>query len=90
MAVDEDAKLGTLKIRFGLGWAKAHTFVTGQTPVMKYHRDLMMAIMSGRAQIAKAVNATVIRIDEAPRAYSEFDRGVSRKFVIDPHGYVKS
>lgn len=89
-AVDEDAKLGTLKIRFGLGWAKAHTFVTGQTPVMKYHRDLMMAIMSGRAQIAKAVNATVIRIDEAPRAYSEFDRGVSRKFVIDPHGYVKS
>lgn len=88
-AVDEDAKLGTLKIRFGLGWAKAHTFVTGQTPVMKYHRDLMMAIMSGRAQIAKAVNATVIRIDEAPRAYSEFDRGVSRKFVIDPHGYVK-
>lgn len=29
-AVDEDAKIGTLKIRLGLGWAKAHSFVTGQ------------------------------------------------------------
>ncbi|MEC0266267.1 formaldehyde dehydrogenase, glutathione-independent [Paenibacillus anseongense] len=88
-AVDEDSKIGTLKIRFGLGWAKSHTFVTGQTPVMKYHRDLMMAILSGRAQIAKAVNATKISLEEAPNAYQEFDRGVSRKFVIDPHGLVR-
>jgi glutathione-independent formaldehyde dehydrogenase len=88
-AVDEDSKIGTLKIRFGLGWAKSHTFVTGQTPVMKYNRDLMMAILSGRAQIAKAVNATLISLDAAPQAYQDFDRGVSRKFVIDPHGLVK-
>ncbi|MDQ8734773.1 formaldehyde dehydrogenase, glutathione-independent [Paenibacillus sp. LHD-38] len=88
-AVDEDSKIGTLKIRFGLGWAKSHTFVTGQTPVMKYNRELMMAIMSGRAQIAKAVNATLISLNEAPKAYQDFDRGVSRKFVIDPHGVVK-
>jgi glutathione-independent formaldehyde dehydrogenase len=88
-AVDEDSKIGTLKIRFGLGWAKSHTFVTGQTPVMKYNRELMMAIMSGRAQIAKAVNATLISLDAAPQAYQDFDRGVSRKFVIDPHSLVK-
>lgn len=88
-AVDEDSKIGTLKIRFGLGWAKSHTFVTGQTPVMKYHRELMMAILSGRAQIAKAVNATLISLNDAPQAYQDFDRGVSRKFVIDPHGLVK-
>lgn len=87
--IDEDAKIGTLKVRLGLGWAKAHTFVTGQTPVMKYHRDLMAAILSGRAQIAKAVNATVISLDEAPRGYQEFDNGVARKYVIDPHGLVK-
>lgn len=87
--VDDDAKMGTLRIRFGLGWAKAHTFVTGQTPVMKYHRDLMMAILSGRAQIAKAVNATVITIDQAPAAYQDFDKGASKKFVIDPHGMIK-
>lgn len=88
-AIDEDSKIGTLKIRFGLGWAKSHTFVTGQTPVMKYHRELMMAILSGRAQIAKAVNATLISLNDAPQAYQDFDRGVSRKFVIDPHGLVK-
>lgn len=87
-AVDEDAKIGTLKVRLGLGWAKAHTFVTGQTPVMKYHRDLMMAILSGKAQIAKAVNATAISLDQAPEAYAEFDQGASKKFVIDPHGIL--
>lgn len=88
-AADHDAKEGTLKIRFGLGFAKAHTFVTGQTPVMKYNRDLMKAILSGKAQIAKAVNATVISIDHAPDGYKAFDGGVSRKFVIDPHGMTK-
>ncbi len=88
-AADNDAKEGTLKIRFGLGFAKAHTFVTGQTPVMRYNRDLMKAILSGRAQIAKAVNATVISIGEAPDGYKAFDGGVSRKFVIDPHGMIK-
>lgn len=87
--IDEDAQIGTLKVRLGLGWAKAHTFVTGQTPVMKYHRDLMAAILSGRAQIAKAVNATVISLDDAPKGYQEFDQGAARKFVIDPHGLVK-
>ena len=88
--IDEDAKIGTLKVRLGLGWAKAHTFVTGQTPVMQYHRELMTAILSGRAQIAKAVNATVISLDEAPRGYQEFDKGAARKYVIDPHGLVKN
>ncbi len=88
-AKDKDAQEGSLKIRFGLGFAKAHTFVTGQTPVMRYHRDLMNAILSDRAQIAKAVNATVISLDEAPAGYKEFDGGVAKKFVIDPHGALR-
>lgn len=87
-ASDADAKEGTLKIRFGLGFAKAHTFVTGQTPVMRYHRDLMQAILSGKAQIAKAVNATVISLDQAPASYKTFDGGASKKFVIDPHSML--
>ncbi len=87
---DLDAKEGTLKIRFGLGFAKAHTFVTGQTPVMKYHRDLMKAILSGNAQIAKAVNATLISLDQASDGYKQFDGGASKKFVIDPHGMVRA
>ena len=57
--VDEAAQEGSLSIRIGLGWAKSHSFATGQCPVMKYHRGLMQMILSDKAQIAKAVNATV-------------------------------
>jgi len=85
-AKDAAAKEGNLSLRFGLGWAKSHSFFTGQTPVLKYNRALMMAILHDRIQIAKAVNATVIRLDSAPEGYAEFDKGVARKFVIDPHG----
>jgi len=83
------AKSGNLSIRLGLGWAKSHALFTGQTPVMKYNRGLMMAILHDRIQIAKAVNTTVISLDDATRGYSEFDKGAARKFVIDPHGSLK-
>ncbi|MBA3266281.1 MAG: formaldehyde dehydrogenase, glutathione-independent, partial [Nocardioidaceae bacterium] len=86
--VDESAQVGSLSIRLGLGWAKSHSFMTGQCPVMKYHRGLMMAILNDRVQIAKAVNATPISIDEAPRGYEEFDAGASKKYVLDPNGYL--
>jgi glutathione-independent formaldehyde dehydrogenase len=56
---------------------------------MKYHRGLMMAILHGRVHIAKAVNATVIGLDDVPRGYAEFDQGASRKYVLDPHGVLK-
>src|SRR6184192_1753941 len=62
--VDANAKSGTLGIRIGLGWAKSHGFTTGQCPVMRYHRGLMQAILHDKIQIAKAVNATVISLDE--------------------------
>lgn len=88
-AKDESAKRGAISIRFGLGWAKSHSFFTGQTPVMKYHRSLMMAILHGRIQIAKAVNVQVITLDQAPQGYQDFDKGAAKKFVIDPHGSLK-
>ncbi|KII00262.1 aldehyde dismutase [Streptomonospora alba] len=87
-APDEAAKEGSLSIRFGLGWAKSHAFFTGQCPVMKYHRQLMMAILHDRVEIAKAVNATPIGLEEAPRGYREFDQGAARKYVLDPHGML--
>jgi glutathione-independent formaldehyde dehydrogenase len=88
-AKDEAARTGNLSLRFGLGWAKSHTLFTGQTPVLKYNRGLMMAILHDRIQIAKAVNVTVISLNEAPQGYADFDKGVARKFVIDPHGSLK-
>jgi len=86
--IDEEAKVGSLRVRLGLGWAKSHSFATGQCPVMMYHRELMMAILHDRAHIAQAVNATVISLDDAPEGYYNFDKGVAQKFVIDPHGLV--
>ncbi len=87
-AADDDAKVGSLSVRLGLGWAKSHSFMTGQCPVMKYHRGLMMAILHDKVQIAKAVNATTVSLAGAPEAYQEFDSGVAKKYVIDPHGMV--
>jgi glutathione-independent formaldehyde dehydrogenase len=88
--VDDAAKHGSLSIRLGLGWAKSHSFVTGQCPVMKYNHELMMAILHDRVQIAKNVNATPIPLDQAPRGYQEFDQGAARKYVLDPHGTISS
>lgn len=86
--VDANAKIGMLGIRIGLGWAKSHYFVTGQCPVMRYHRQLMHCILFGKIKIAKAVNVTVISLDNAPKGYKDFDRGAAKKFVIDPHGLL--
>ncbi|HVK35011.1 MAG TPA: formaldehyde dehydrogenase, glutathione-independent [Microlunatus sp.] len=88
-AVDDAAKEGSLSIRLGLGWAKSLSFATGQCPVMKYNRQLMMAILNDRVQIAKNVNATVLPLDRAPQGYQEFDQGAPRKYVLDPHGMIK-
>jgi glutathione-independent formaldehyde dehydrogenase len=82
---DQAAQTGNLSLRFGLGWAKSHRFYTGQTPVLKYNRQLMQAILYDRLPIAKIVNATVISLDEAPKGYKDFDKGAAKKFVIDPH-----
>ena len=87
-AVDEAAKRGALSLRFGLGWAKAQSFHTGQTPVLRYNHQLMQAILHGRLPIAKIVNAQVISLEEAPKGYESFDHGAAVKFVLDPHGMV--
>ncbi|MBG6435907.1 formaldehyde dehydrogenase, glutathione-independent [Pseudomonas aeruginosa] len=89
-AVDAAAKHGALSIRFGLGWAKSHSFHTGQTPVMKYNRQLMQAIMWDRIKIADIVGVEVITLDDAPKGYGEFDAGVPKKFVIDPHNLFRA
>jgi glutathione-independent formaldehyde dehydrogenase len=85
---DEGAKHGNLKMRFGLGWAKSHRFYTGQTPVLKYNRQLMQAILHDRLPIAKIVNATVIPLADAPSGYKDFDSGAAKKFVLDPNALL--
>jgi len=86
--VDEAAKVGALSLSFGTGWAKSLSFATGQCPVMKYNYRLMRAILHEKVQIAKAVNATVISLDDAPQGYADFDKGAAKKFILDPHGTI--
>lgn len=88
--VDEAAQVGSLSIRLGLGWAKSLSFTTGQCPVMMYHRQLMQAILADKVQIAKAVQATPITLDEAPQGYADFDQGAAKKYVLNPNGYIRS
>ncbi|MGY1681980.1 formaldehyde dehydrogenase, glutathione-independent [Geodermatophilus sp. SYSU D01176] len=87
-AVDATARHGSLSLRIGLSWAKSHAIFTGQCPVMKYNHRLMMAILSGRVQIARALNATVIPLEAAPPSYHQFDQGEARTYMIDPHGLI--
>src|SRR5215470_16289659 len=87
-AKDLAARHGNLSLRLGLGWAKSHALHTGQTPVLKYNRQLMQAILWERLPIAKIVNVKVISLEQAPEGYQFFDAGVANKFVIDPHGQL--
>ena len=58
--VDENAKIGALSLRLGLGWAKSLSFATGQCPVMKYHQKLSNAILWDRIDIARLSMLQVI------------------------------
>lgn len=84
--IDAAAKIGQIGVRLGLGWAKSHSFTTGQCPVKRYNRHLMNMILADKAHIGKAVHATTISLDDAPQGYQDFDKGAARKYVIDPHG----
>jgi glutathione-independent formaldehyde dehydrogenase len=86
--IDDAAKQGSLSIRIGLGWAKSHSFTTGQCPVMRYHRGLMQMILNDKAHIADAVNATVVTLEEAPDGYQDFDKGAAKKFVLNPNDLI--
>jgi glutathione-independent formaldehyde dehydrogenase len=87
--IDDAAKKGALSLSLGTGWAKSLSFATGQCPVMKYNRQLMMAILHDRVTIGKNVNAKAISLEDAPRGYAEFDAGAATKYVLNPNGYIK-
>ncbi len=87
-AADQAARVGSLSLRLGLGWAKSLSFTTGQCPVMRYNHGLMMSVLSDKAQIARNVGAVAIALDSAAEGYAAFDQGAARKYVLDPHGLL--
>lgn len=56
----------------------------------RYHKQLMNAILWDKVDLEKWCNVTMISLDEAPQGYADFDKGVAKKFVIDPHGSVSA
>nr|WP_125614216.1 formaldehyde dehydrogenase, glutathione-independent [Specibacter cremeus] len=86
--IDAAAQKGSLSLSLGTGWAKSLAFTTGQCPVMKYNRALMMAILHDKTHIARNVNALAIGLDEAPQGYAAFDAGAATKYVLNPNGYL--
>lgn len=85
-AVDSAAKQSSLSLRFGLGRAKAQSLHTGQTPVLKYSRQLKQAILQDRLPIADIANSGIISLEDAEQGHESFDQGVATKFVLDPYG----
>jgi len=57
---------------------------------MKYNWDLMMAIMHDRLSVAKLLNIQIISLEEVPRAFQQFDKGLPVKYIVDPHNCLRS
>ena len=84
-SADWHGKIGRPPFEWGRAWDKNLTLATGQTPVMKYNRQLMTSILFGRVSLNRILGTTVITLDEAPQAYAQLAEGVPQKFVLDPH-----
>jgi len=69
-----------LGLRIGLGWAKSHSSVRASVPcsVQPATHD---GILHNKVSVAKAVNVTVLPLENAPRGYNAFDKGAAEKFV---------
>jgi glutathione-independent formaldehyde dehydrogenase len=89
-AADEMRKHGFQMIDLGLAWVKGHAIAGGQCPVMRHNRELMEAILHDRIHPGRSLNVTLIPLEQAAQAYRDFDKGVARKFVFDPHAMLKS
>lgn len=89
-AKTEAVKRGTYPLDFGKAWIKSPSLTGGQAPVVKYSRDLMMAILWDRMPyLSEVANVEVVPLEKAPEAYRMFDEGSPKKFVLDPHGSVR-
>jgi len=90
-AKTEAVKQGTYNLDFGKAWIKSPSLTGGQAPVVKYSRDLLMAILWDRMPyLSEVMNIEVVPLEKAPEAYRAFDDGSPKKFVLDPHGSVRS
>ena len=79
-AEDEHEKQGDLMFPMGRFWEKGITIGMGQTPVKQLHVFLRNLIFDGKAKPSFIVSDRIF-IDDAPQAYSGFDR---RDYISKP------
>jgi glutathione-independent formaldehyde dehydrogenase len=85
--LNKDGKMGWA---FPKAWVKSPSFTAGQCSVMRYNRDLMMAILWDRMPyLTPLLNTEIIPLEKAPEAYKVFHDGSPKKYVIDPHNVTK-
>ncbi|SIS09192.1 alcohol dehydrogenase catalytic domain-containing protein [Williamsia sterculiae] len=91
IAPTEAEQEGIFPLEFGKAWIKSPHVTAGQAPIMRYNRELMMAILWDRMPYLNAMlNPKVITLDEVPNAYEVFNEGSAEKYIIDPHGMLAS
>jgi glutathione-independent formaldehyde dehydrogenase len=88
---NELAEQGKLAWSFPKAWVKSPSLTAGQCPVMRYNRDLMMAILrDGMPYLTNLLNTEILPLEKAPEAHKVLHDGSPKKFVIDPHDMTKS
>jgi glutathione-independent formaldehyde dehydrogenase len=84
------AKQGFYSIGFAQMWVKGIKVIgTGQCPVKQYNLKLLKAIMHERLCVSDLLNVQVISLEQLPKAYEEFDKGLPVKWIVDANGYLK-
>ena len=67
-AKTEEIRAGRYGLDFGKAWIKSPSLTGGQCPVMKYNRNLMMAILWGRMDyLGEVMNVELVSLNECPR-----------------------
>ena len=85
---DKQAAKGALSLRFGLGWAKSHSFHTGQTP--RFDTTASSCRRSGMTVCPSPISSTrkSFRSKMRRRVMLISIRAAAVKFVLDPHGMI--
>lgn len=84
-AATEDAKHGRYDFDYGTAFTKGITIGSGQCPVMRYNRWLRDLIIRGQASPSQIVSHE-LSLDEAVRAYDQFDKRADgwTKVILHP------
>jgi len=78
-------KKGLYTVPLGNAWMKALIIQGGQAQCMRYESMLHRMILANKLPIASLLSAKVVPLEDAAKAYEEFDGGSAHKYIFDPH-----